>query len=350
MKKELPIINDREQSKRQYIADLVLTDIEKFRTEASKIYGKFTPAERFITKGLEGSGVDSYSVLAAWQDELVPLIHSLQKTRTDDNFRKIIIKNLIIDESEVQSKLDLIIKNRQIEIIDNFTYKLYPINKTKRKDIYKKQRKLARELLSRPESEIEQIKEHQINYMLYMDASEKNEITVIDPHDRKSKQRKTIKQIKIERKKVLASEAERLNYIKGRLEALSAMNGGILVDIFNKEWDLMTILALRNQYEKLIGKLAASDTNDAIKRLEVFDKVTSQFKNEQAAKLAVNSDQTSLTTTRTIVKKIDTLLLNVFDLTTIQKNQLVLNAKEYRELTHEQSEIIKTQNNRTACL
>ena len=348
MKNQLPIINDREQAKRHHIADLILTDVELFRTEASQIYGNFKPAERSLLDGLVGNDIDSYNVLATWHDELLPLNRSLQDKRTDRTFLKIISKNLMLDDSQAQLKIENIIDQRQAEALNDFIYKVYPINPKRHRDVYKKQRKQARALLAKANSEIEQIRNHQIDYMLYVVAANKNSITVIDPHESKSSRRRDLKQIELERKNILAIENERLRFIGNRLIALSAMNGGILVDIFDKKWDLMTVLALRNQYEKLIGKLSESEANDAIKRLEIFDKVTKDFKSEQAAKLTLDSHQTSLTAARTIIKKIDSLLLSIFDLTVIQKNQLVLNTKEYRELKQEQAEILKAQNNRSA--
>lgn len=346
MKKQLPIINDREQTKRQHITDLILTNIEDFRDEASKVYGAFSLKERSLLEGLDANGIDSYNVLSAWEEELLPLIHALQSKQTEDVFRKAIVKNLFLSEAEIQPKIDELISKREAEIIHNFTFRLYPVNENKRKDIYKKQRERVRILFSRPEAEILQIKDHKIDYMLCSEAAEKNNIIVVDPYSSRSKRNKAIKMINKERRNILAAENERLEYTKGRLEALSAMNGGILIDITTKKWDLMTILSLRNQYEKSVDKLSKEDSNNAIKRLEIFDKETRDFRNEQMAKLVVSADQVSLAIARTITKDIDTLLLQVFDLTVIQKNQLVLNAKEYRELSHEQAEITKHQSNR----
>ena len=92
MKKQLPVINDREQAKKQHIADLILTNIEDFRNEASKIYGNFSLAERSLIKGLDANNIDSYSVLSAWEYELLPLINALQLKQSENAFCKFIVK------------------------------------------------------------------------------------------------------------------------------------------------------------------------------------------------------------------------------------------------------------------
>ena len=90
--------------------------------------------------------------------------------------------------------------------------------------------------------------------------------------------------------------------------------------------------------------MSKDDETNAIKRLSIFDSETQQFKNEQIYKLLTRSDRMNLEATRLISKEIDTLLLRIFDLSNIQKNQLLMYSKEYRELIQEQATINKLQN------
>jgi len=349
MTKSLPNINDREQSIRQHINDLVLTDIEIFRAEATKAYNEYVPNERALLDNISTKDVTSYGVLAAWKDELLPLLSDLTDKQSDKTFYKFIAKNLAMDETTSQSKTSQIIKDRKNELINNFVFEIYPIQKGS-KDIYKQQRERALKLLSRPIENIEQIKSHHINDIICKEIADRNKITIADTYDSFFKRKKAKSDIRSERKKTIKSENQRLEYIEKRLESLSATNDGLINKITNKKWDLMIILALRNQYEKSIGKLSKTDEKNAIKRLEIFDKETKDFKKEQAEKLIINSDQVSLETTRTIIKDIDGLLLQIFDLTTTQKNQLVLNIREYRELTQEKAAILQTRSNRAKYL
>lgn len=337
---------DNAQSTKLSIAKMISTNVEEFRTEASKVFGAFSKKERLILKKLDGKCVESQSVLAAWENELLPLNNNLEEKHKDANFKKSLAKNLYLDKDEIQAELDQIITKRKAEILNKFILGVYPVNKKFKKSVYKKQRKYLRMLVSKPEADILQLKNHQTDYLAYKAAAKKNSIAVIDPCDSKSKRKKVILQIEAEQRQVLTAESDRLYEIKNRLNSITAMSGGVLIDILDKKWDLITILSLRDQYEKAIGKLPKKDANNAIKRLEIFDKETSSFRNEQTNKLVINAEQVSLATARTITKDIDSILLRVFDLTDKQKDQLTQNSKEYSELNKEQAAIIEKQNKR----
>jgi hypothetical protein len=338
-------INSREQAKRQQIVDSLLTNLETFRAEATKVYNDYNPKERALLDSLEANDITSYNILAAWEDELQPLRQILHNKLSESTFRTLLVKNLVLKEEETQPKIEQIIAERNLEILNNFVLRFYPIENNK-KDAYKMQREQLTKMLSMPEFEIEQLRNHQVNYMLYKEIAAQNHVTVVDSHVSLFKRIRANARIRAERKKTINSENERLSYIDRRIKELSAVNNGLLVDIFNKKWDLMVILNLRNQYDKKVGKLSETEAKNAIKRLTIFDAETLEFKIEQTEKIIANSDQVNLETTREITKDIDSLLLRIFDLTTIQKNQLLLYTKEYRELTQEKVTILSAQNNR----
>lgn len=346
MKKQSTTISQVQIKKSQHVADLISTDIEIFRSEASDAYAVHTKKERAILESLNAKNIDSQTLLAAWEDEVLSLNHKLDKKLDDETLKKCLSKNLFLNKTGTDSKTIQLIHERKIEILDEFILKHYPLTKKSKKDIYKKQRKAALQLLSASEHEILELKNHQADFIIYQAAAKKHNIAVIDPCDSKSKRKKVVQQIEIEQRQVLTAESDRLYEIKNRLNSLSVASGGVLIDILDKKWDLNTILDLREQYEKAISKLPKKDTNNAIKRLEIFDRETRDFRNEQTTKLVINAEQVNLTTARTITKDIDNILLRTFDLTTAQKDQLIQNAKEYNELTHEQSNIIQIQNNR----
>jgi len=340
---ELQTIIDREQAKRQLILNSLLTNVENFRSDATKAFSDYSLIERSTLENIEADDISSYSVLTAWEQELMPIQQSLSDTRSDDNFSIFLIKNLILNNDEIQPKINQIISKREIEVLHNFTNQIYPINEH---DEYAEQRQQANILLSKPESDIIQIKNHQIDYILYAEIARLNNITVIDLHTSLFSRILGNLRLRSERKKTVKAENERLQFIKNRLEILSNMNGGLIVEIFEIKWDLITIFSLRNLYEKKINKLSVDDAKNAVKRLAIFDAETLKFRNEQIDKLSINSDQVSLEITRSMTTNIDNLLLRIFDLTNIQKNQLLLYSKEYRELRAEQTAIKNLQSER----
>lgn len=338
----LPIPDDREQLKRRQIADSLVIDLENFRTEATNAYSEYLPAERIVIDSLKADEVNVYNVLTSWEENLRPLLGVLRNKLSEVAFKENMMENLILEEDEVQNKIDEIIKARKMEVKNSFISKFYPIEK----NIYDKQRKQIGTMLPRPELEIERIKNHYVNYLLHREAADQNNITVVDSHASLLKRIIAKKHIRRERKNALISENNRLLYINDRIKSLSAINGGLLVDIYNKKWDLIIVLDLRNNFEKKVSKLSKEDDKNAVKRLAIFDAITSDFKKLQTDKITVNSDQSSLETTRTITRDIDSLLLRIFDLSNIQKNQLLVYTKEYRELSQEKVSILSKQSSR----
>lgn len=342
--KDIQIIQDREQSRRQEILDIFLTDVELFRTKATKAYKIFSNKERIKLEKIEAKNIPSYQVLAKWESDLKPLLEKLEIKKSDNNFKKIITKNFFLNDNEVQRKTDQLIESRIIELIYNFVHDIYPING--KKDRYRYERDNARKLFSLPIFRIQLLKDHQVDYLLFREVASQNRITVNDPGNWFIIRILDSMRIRKQRKKIIKFENMRLTFIKTRLDELEETTDGLITEIIDKKWDLMIVLGFRNQYEKRINELSKEDKKNAVKRLAIFDKETTKFREEQTEKIALNSDQAGLEITRKITKDIDALLLRIFDLTNIQKNQLVLQMKEYRELTNEKASIFEKQENR----
>ena len=336
------IANDKEIMRRQQIADSLITNLEEFRTDAARAYAEYLPYERSIISNLKTDKIDAYTVLEDWEETLKPLLEAINDKRSDANFRKIITEQLLLVDTETQVKINSLVIDRKFELINNFISKFYPVNK-KAKNRYRQQRQQIRELLSMPASKIQSVKNHYVCYLLYKEATERNNITAIDSHTSLIKRLVAKRHIRHERKQTIKSENSRLSYINDRIKSLSAMNSGLLVDISNKKWDFVAILDLRHNYEKKISKLTKENEKDAVKRLSIFDAVTADFKKSQIEKMTIDSDISNLETTRTITKDIDSILLRIFDLSNIQKNQLLVCFKEYRELGQEKTSILDRQ-------
>lgn len=333
----IQVITGREQAKRQEIVDLFLTDLELFRIKAAKSFKVFNKTERRMLSRITPKGMHSYQIMAAWDDSLRVIIEKLEQKRRDDSFKKSIVKNLVLNEGETKSKIERIISEREREVVEQFLELIY--NNNRRRDRYRKERKYARRLFMTPNSRVATLKEHQVDYMLFREIAYSNKIAVVDSNDWFLKRMITRLQIWRERKNTIKLEDERINFIDNRVASLNMASDGIVREIMEKDWDLVSVIALRNRYEKKIKNLPKEDSKNAVKRLAIFDQETSQFREEQALKIALNSDQASLETTRQITRDVDALLLRIFDLTNIQKNQLVLQIREYRELTEEQDSI-----------
>jgi len=236
---QLPNINIREQAKKQLIDDSLIANVEDFRSQATKAFNDYTVRQRTIIYQLGAKNIDSYGVLTAWQDELLPKQQSLRKKRSDDAFSKLLTKNLLLKNNEIESKVDHIIQERETEILNNFIEKIYPIATDNDSNKYTDQRQQATDLLSKPETEINEILNHYIDYLLYKEIADENHISVNDPHSSPIKRLISNSRIRSERKKTVIYQNERLIFIKNRLELLSKMNGGLVANLYEKKWDLI---------------------------------------------------------------------------------------------------------------
>jgi hypothetical protein len=92
-----------------------------------------------------------------------------------------------------------------------------------------------------------------------------------------------------------------------------------------------------------VRELLDEGTPSLIKRLDIFQEVTREFRDEHTGRLAMLSAQDSLSSARAIAEEIDVLLLQFFDLSTTHRNLLLLQMREYRELGQELQGILRTQ-------
>lgn len=336
-------IYERERAKLQQYEELFSSDVELFRREAAKAYGAYEPRERKFLRKLEGVDMTSYAVLTTWEDMLLPVLYTLQTKRAEPTFRKSLVRHLVLDVDETQKTIHNVINTREKEVIQKFITQVY--GPETKKSPYRKQRRHALGLFAVPQQEVFDMKDHLVAYTLLRHVADEHAIAVIDIHAPLRKRLKAARRVRRERKQTMRAEAVRLAYIENRTAEIRAAHDGLVADILDKNIDLVTVISLRNRYEKRLAALSKSDVIHASKRLAIFDQETSEFR-EQYTSTAAGDLEASLEATRQTTKVIDDLLIRIFDLTTTQKNQLLLYTKEYRELVDEQAAIMQTQKNR----
>jgi hypothetical protein len=336
-------VYERERARLQQYEELLAKDVELFRREATKAYSAFEPYERKFLRKLETGEVTSYVALTTWEDALLPVLYTLQTKRAEPAFRRAMVKHLALDMDETQKTIHSVINTREKAVIQKFITQVYG-KETKRKS-HRKQRRHILGLFAVPQQEVFDMKEHLVAYTLLRHVADEHGIAVVDAHAPLRMRLKAARRVRRERKKAKRAEAVQLAHIAARTAEIRAARNGLVADILDKNIDLVTVISLRNRYEKRLSALSKSDVIHAAKRLAIFDEETREFR-EQYTSLAAVDIEASLESTRQMTKAIDDLLLRIFDLTTTQKNQLLLYTKEYRELVDEQAAIMQTQKNR----
>ncbi len=338
-------IYDREQTTVKLYTDLATTDREAFRRAATSAYESFNVHDRVFIDKFESTSATPYDVLILWKDMLLPVSHTLRTKRSDLMFRNAMMKHLVLDTDEVQSTIHQVINMRESDAIRKFTVRLYPLDK--KKDTYRKQRAHIADLLLMFQQEIFDLKDRYVSYMMYKYVAQQQEMTIIDPYASFLKRAVAARRIRAERRNVIRAEQARLACIQLRIHELRTANGMLLGDILDMNVDLIVVLGLRNQYEKHIAKLPTSDAISAAKRLAIFETETQTFREGYIDSATTDPVEVSLEITRSMTKSIDGLLLRIFDLPMMQKNQLLVHAKQYRELTRERADILQAQQTRS---
>ncbi|USN96641.1 MAG: hypothetical protein H6797_00350 [Candidatus Nomurabacteria bacterium] len=329
-------ISQNELLDKQAMIDMVLMDREHFRAQAESSLLRFSPRERKLLKKIETETVSAYDVLYAWKNELNPLIKQLESKRVDKTFRIDMKKQLILAEDELNEKVRQLVEARISEIQTRFLEKMYTSDRTAYRN--------AEMLLTKPDQELDELLSHVVSATLSTIVAAEHGVTIIDGHASLFRRLRLRRQVRRERKQIKSSHRERLAYITRRKQVLTNQNGGLLVAISEKGWDLITIISMRNQYEKRINALPLKSSKNVVKRLAIFEEITQKFRNDYIEKITSTNPKAGLNSVRTITQEVDDLLQRIFDLSTAQKNQLLVHSKEYRELTEEHQEILVENN------
>lgn len=320
------------QTERQQILDKLLLDLECFRKNAQESCESFSKNDRRLVDGISSDEYVSSRILDLYVNDTCEKVRFLQKKIVDQKLQQFMIKNLILNDEICQSKINEIFNKRISEEKESFVSRMSFDNK-----LNKEQTEMLCQIISKPESDVEQLRKRQISFILYKEISAINNITIYDPIKPFFTKVIAKKRIKKEKKMWLFNKKKRLELIRRRLDELKLINNGMICEIEKNNWKLIEVIGLRNSYDKKVSQLSKNYKDNAVKRLEIFDQITLEFKNKQLEKNVINSNKISLELTRAKIKEIDTLLLRIFDLSNIQKNQLVLQMKEYRELIDEQN-------------
>lgn len=325
-------ISQNEIYAKQTMIDLLLADREQFRTQSELFLRQFKPRERKQLKGIETRSISAYHLLYSWKNELYPVVKQLVAKRTDKKFRAYMKKQLIVSNDELDAKIEQLIDMRINEVRTRFLKQLYSDSGSAYKN--------AQKLLKKTDEELDELLSRVISVTLSTIVASENGVAIVDGHASLLRRLRCHRKVRRERKYLRSSRGKRLAYIQQRKQELSNKSNGLFLEINEKGWDLITIISLRNQYEKIINGLPQKSAQNVVKRLAVFEEVTQKFRNDYIEKTNTANPKAGLGFAQIAAQEVDDLLLRIFDLSTTQKNQLLIHAKEYRELIEEQTEIL----------
>ena len=325
------------------LADMAEMDREGFRLQATCIATLYSPADRQQIRLVASCGLDAYEIVQRWHTDIYPQLLQLDQQRTKNGVQNALIKHLIIDKPEAEKLTSELVVRQQKKIVTAFIDSFLPAP----------ERHIAvlTRLFSQPYDMIASLRQRYLDYLLHTKVAEQSGIVVYDPNSPWPTRRRVARHISAERQHTESLEHNRLLTIDERIEHLSASYDGLLGKIIERDWDLIIIVSLKNKYEMEIQALPASESKSPTRRLAIFEKITKAFRDVQVEKFAqIDNTHGGLRSARLISENVDELLLQIFDLTNTQKNQLLVLIKEARELIAEREDIISKRAHRQQLL
>lgn len=326
---------------KQSLEDYIKTDRESFRAEATAALGAFGPDDREVVASVETKQTTADDVLRAWSEQIEPIHQDLDAKRGDTRFKNTLIRTIGFRDDEADKIIDYMIEERKNQLLDEVLGNLYP-----HADDTTYQRAYAAELLSRPDAELTDFMNRYIDFVEAIDASEKYHVLALDPHASWLERQRTALTINKERQRSIKNEDDRLDEIDDKLRKLRDDKTSLVAPIAHKGWDYVTILDLRAKYQKRVDELPKSERTSPAKRLKLFERVTANFRDREAERIAQESRTHSLKELRTINEDIYNLLLEVFDLDATARNKLLLDIQRHTRLSNERDMILLIQRNR----
>lgn len=323
------------------LEEFIKTDRESFRAQATAALEAFGPEDRELAASLEDDHTTTDDVLRAWSEQIEPVYEDLEAKRTDAKFKKTLIRQIGFNDDEADRAIDYLVDERKSSLLSEVLDNLYPLQ-----DEHAYQRGYATDLLTRPEAEITSFMDRYIDFAEAVDASNQYKVLILDPHASWIDRQRTAMQINKERQATLRDEDARLDEIDLELRELVEDENSLVAPIVDRNWDFATVLDLRAKYEKQSKALSKSDQKSPAKKLKLFERITSSFRDQEAERQARAHHSHNLKQLRSINEDIYNLLLEVFDLSAAARNKLLLDIQTYTKLTRERDLILLVQRNR----
>ena len=322
----------------QKALDEVTVDADEFRTQVEAACRVYTKQERRVVKVLTEEYYYGLDFIEEWLRTGFATRADIEKAPDSNGLLKTLAKHFHMSEVDASAALEPVKDKRVSAFEQEFVDEFYEgVSKRARKRLLKVAKK---HLFSRSHSEVVALHDHAAAYEAYTGVAHSALVSYVDPYDGWRKRRRYAKIVRKEEATYGRTLKKRRQYAAYRLAQLSGVYDGLIEEIIGYDWNVALIISLRNKYEK---SAQATSTRQSVARQlrasETFDEITREFLTVQAKKYTgAGSNLVDITE---IKCGMAIVLARVFELSTVQKNQLVLVVKEYKDLARESDQIQK---------
>lgn len=321
---------------------LIATDRESFRHQANEALRKFTPEDRELAASLETEHVLASDLLKHWFEQLEPMYRELDAQLADKKFLTSLKKRFGFTQTAAEDAAAGLVADRKNQLLDEVLDNVY----RRDLDVTEYQRAYAEELLMQKPSEIERFADAYGEFITALDAAQRHNVALFDPHGNWLERQRAAMAINRERRSEVEDETTRLEEIDAQLSRLMDDPDSLTAYILSHDWDYARVLDLYEKYRKKVAALPEADHKSPAKRLRLFERVTADFREHEAERLAVATDAHSLADMKKASEQVDARLLEIFDLPARQRQALLQDIERYARLSQERDLIGLVQANR----
>lgn len=326
------------------LEELLRTDRESFRAQAMDALAQFTPEDRDLAASLlaEKGKVTAGDLFYTWRTELRPLFQELDELSEDPKFKTYLVKKLHFKDDDADMVIEDVLDARRDLARDEAINAVYPHAGN---DI-PYQHAYATELLTRPIGVIDEYFARYTQYHEALDLADKHQVTLCDPHASWLDRQKSAMQINKERRTMTSHEDARLEEIAAQMASITIDPDSIVSRVIAYGWDYTTVTDLRQRYQRQVDTLSKTDQKNPTKLLKIFERITKEFREKEADKIAERGRHTGLRELQHLHEQIYNLLLEIFDQSNAQRNYLLVEIQKHLKLRQERDMILLVQRNR----
>lgn len=296
-----------------------------FRKAARQAYAGYAAKYRKESKRLNTRALSVTDFYENWQDVLVPQLNMLTEASTATRLIKDIEKYFSLNTSAAQTRIEFLAEKRAQELKQEFIIDQY-LDGTYRA------RRAAVRFVRRDKAFNTELIQRYYTYVLYKTAATETGSTIYDAHRSVLVRFNQFLRGRKELRRIVRRAKRDLAVAQQEMSQLEMKNTGLIASLFALHIDLIAIRSAYVNYEKALEKLTAQQRNSPAKRLSLYEKETASLRAEHLNKL---TGVQNLNDIQQGAKEINTVLIQVFDLSNREYNQLMADLKRYRELQRE---------------
>ena len=304
-----------------------------FRRAARDAASAFAPDMRRLVAGADTKEMPVYDLFTRWAIEVVPEVEALQNEQPRHrSLRTALAKQLNLTNSEAEAQATTLLESRIKEVTDTFIDRQCPSANTRKY-------MAAKVLLHRPLDEIIVLRSRFTDYTLYQRVANEQGIVVSDMHASFFTRRRLASKERRQINRYKKQQAKRLKQALAQQQELKTNNNGIIGRITALGVDTVEVIDAYRQYKKRLDSLKPTSRTPA-KTLALFSSATKPIREAHASKLTVLDKLADL---QDALREVDSVLVEIFDMTDTQRNELMSGLKEYRDLAREITRITNEQ-------